>query len=197
MFASIWNWVRNRFASSPSQWDVYNPPERGIYSYFNGENLVKADPMLLYRRMKDRWSDMSVSFKVARSGSHIGGGYNKAQDDVIRYIREIFDLKEFANGGLTIAMCLDLLTHFRNYTETLKKNSRKSPIRPIATSRPSAPSLEENRGTPNSSDCGSTANAPSTADPLPSNTESASPLDSPPPECRSGIVPPKVPVMPS
>lgn len=171
MLARFIRWVLSLFVIRPS--GTFRPKERMIYVYFDGRKDVKADPMILYRRLMDRRMELSSDIKAAFSGSPKFAA--KAYTKMIDNIREIFQVKPLDEGGLTEPEAGDLLAHFMDWTEDLKKNSRMFPTPATETQAPSESSLEGDQPTPNTSVSGSTASAPSTEEPPPSPSEPPSP----------------------
>lgn len=169
MFRRFFHWVASLFARGDS-YDLYRPAERLLYQYFDGKGLVRADPMVLYKRMMERGPELAVDIQVSQSPSKSAG---KAYSDMVEKVRQIFSLAPYEAGGLTELEAVELLYHFMTYTGMLKKNSSPSPTSAEATSAVCEPSSAENPATPPSSDSGSTADAPSSAPPAPSSSEPA------------------------
>lgn len=170
MFSWIWKWL-----SKPRTLDVYAPRERLIWSYFDGIRQVRADPLVLWKRLMDQGPELSIDIKVAGSASKDAG---KASDAVTRKIRDIFSLQPLKNGlevegTLTDAECCDLLDTFMEWCESIKKKSRPS----VTSSRPtedSTSSSAEGPTTEPSSGSGSTGSGPSSEDQGQSRTVSPS-----------------------
>lgn len=99
--------------------DYYKPKERLLYKYFDGQKKVLADPMVLYRRMVEKGTELSLDMQVADSMSK---DRFKARIAVIKKINDIFSIKGQNEGGLTEAESEGLLTHFINWCDDLKKN---------------------------------------------------------------------------
>ncbi len=161
------------------RFDIYHPKERLIYQYFNGKRMVHADPMVLYKRVAARGGDLEVASKVASSPLLKVTDKAKAHDDVVRYVREIFQL-ETPNGlecagCLTETECVDLMDHFYTFVGHEKKNTNPGPTPSAATSAstPSPPDAAPPTGS--SSDSGSAGNESSTASPGPSPSAPSSP----------------------
>ena len=104
--------------------DVYRPSERIIYRYHDGTKWVRADPMVLWKRLMERGPAISIDTQVASSPSKDA---KKAHDALIANIRLIFDLAPLNEGGLTEQESADLLDHFLIYTQSLKKKANLLP----------------------------------------------------------------------
>lgn len=169
MLTRFINWLLRRTPAVEDLLDVYQPRERAIYRYFDGQKQVSADPLALHYRYCDRSGDLGVMARVANSICKDAG---KAFLDVVRYIREIFELKPVAEGGLTDNEAVELLAHFLRYIETVKKNSPPSSMSAPATSAPSAPSSDAGPPSPN------TPVSPSTDAGLPPTLPTTSPGES-------------------
>jgi len=154
---------------------LYSPSQRAIYTYFDGVSLVRADPLVLYKRMMDVGLELSVDMKVSVSASKDA---KRHHDEMIRKLRNIFNVPPLdAKGGLTEGEVVQLLDHFLLYCEGVKKNSPTSATTPTVT----AASTSTSGGsppTPNISDSGSTASEFSTGTPESSPTGPPSPLAS-------------------
>ncbi len=174
----MFKWLTNLFKRR-EKWDVYSPGEMQIYSYFDGEKWVKADPVALYGRVADKWLEVEADMKAATvSESKFAA---KAYKDLTNNVRKIFDIKPLDDGfkipeqgTLTDVAVLALLDQFLTFSGFVKKNSSQSQT----TSTPSEeckPTSAENPPTSSTSASGSTASVPSIAKPEPSITESKLP----------------------
>ena len=105
------------------KFDVYEPEERKIYHYFDGETVVRADPMTLWQRLMSVRGDLSAHMAVAFSPSEAAP---EAYAKVSEKARMIFALKTFEEGGLTQSETVNLLNHFWNYCDRVKKNTSDS-----------------------------------------------------------------------
>jgi hypothetical protein len=127
------------------QFDVYEPGERKIYRYFDGKEVVRADPTVVWRNLMEVKGDLAAHYSVAFSGLD-----NKGKPDAIaaiaRLSRKIFSLKEFGDGGLTEMECVHLVNHFWAYCDRVKKNSRGSPTPPEGGSGTPAPTSPTSAG---------------------------------------------------
>lgn len=152
--------------TAPDTLDLWEPQQREIYHYFDGQKVRNADPMPLFRRMKDVSTDLEIEFKVARSGMK---GADEHYQKAVQRIRGIFDVKPLEEGGLTEIECVELFTHFWNYSGGVKKNlpppSTPSPGTSDDTPPSTGPAPVPASPTPPSSDSGSTAAAATTGPP--------------------------------
>lgn len=155
----------------PEEMELYTPAERGIYRYcprHDGDTscLVRADPMVLWKRISAVITDLSIDFKVAASPSKDA---STAHTAVVRRLREIFQLPPFEEGGLTESQCLDLWNHFNEYCHAVKNGFSQSSTR-SNSSGAGEPSSTDAPPTPSSSQPGSAASDSSTAAPASSPT---------------------------
>ena len=137
-------------------YDLYKPRERLIYSYFDGRQIVKADPIYLYKRLMARGPEIDIDRKVAASESK---GALQAHDSLVSKLREVFEVKSLQEGGLTDSEITTLLDHYLTYTEILKKKWNPS-LTSSASLVDSAASSAESRPTSSISAFGSTAKEP-------------------------------------
>lgn len=180
MLRKFVNWLHKRMNRLPyMEYDFYSPMERVIYSYFDGQTVVQADPMMLFRKLAVRQQDMALWARVADSQSKDAV---MAEDKFLEHVRAIFGVKPFEGGGLTVQETKDLLDHFYGYCVLLKKNSSGSSTTAGATSVPtgqptSVSSAESSPPPPtrNTSPSGSSSEEPSTDSPLPSPSDVVSP----------------------
>ncbi len=153
-----------------SMYDVYEPRQRQIYSYFDGQRVIKADPVVLFKRLADVGPELDVDYRVARSQSKDA---RKAHDAMVAKIYRVFNIKPLAEGGLTETEATELLDHFITFNEAIKKKS--SHFATYSTnSEVSEPSLADSLVTENSTVCGSAAEESSIVNPEPSPTVSPS-----------------------
>ncbi len=157
------NWLFSPFKKKdPDQpYDVYRPAERGLYSYWDGEKLVQADPIVVYKRMMAVAPELNTSIKVANS---LSKDAVKAHGEMIDKIRTVFLIKPFEEGGLTELQTVMLFDHFLTFVGRVKKNSSPSVMSAAGTSAdfPPPSSGAESPPTSNSSASGSTGPESST-----------------------------------
>jgi hypothetical protein len=142
--------------------EIYTPEERKIFHYYTGEErgVVKADPMVLYKKLMEVQGDLSAELSIAFSPSKGAAGAHQA---VIAKIHSVFSVKPYDQGGLLETECLTLLQQFWDYCAESKKNSKTSATPPEATPECSPSPTDAGPTTPSTSGCGSTAPASPTA----------------------------------
>ena len=176
MFARFFNWLLGR-----TEADFYRSRERFIYSFWNGERVVHADPQVLYTRIAEHGPELSIDLKVGRSPMK---GAKESHERAIQTIRDAFGFK--APPADNPLECTDVLTQleveqelnkFLSWCEELKKKLPPMPTTAGAASRNGASSPAAAPPTPSGSVSGSTATAVSTEPPGPSPTEPALPSE--------------------
>ena len=119
MWYKPWTWLGNGKTDITS-FANYSVNERLIYQYFDGTKVVRADPLILFKKVMNVGLELSVDMKVANSPMKSAGeSYTKA----VGKIRSLFAIKPFEEGGLTEVESFGLLNHFLDYCEQVKKNS--------------------------------------------------------------------------
>lgn len=164
------SWIKRLFSSDPP--DVYSVRERMIYTYWDGQKWVKADPMVLHKNVMKVGPELDVAMKVAASPLKEAPFEH---DRYMKFVRDAFNVKSFADGGLTDLEVADLLDHFFAFCSGVKKNSSPTPTSAATTSPSTASTPAAASPTPSTSGSGSTANASSTGGPSPSPTAPPSP----------------------
>lgn len=167
MFAKVSDWLLSWFSRGP-RIDTYRPRDRMIYTYHDGQKYVRADPLVLYKRVMDVGPELSVDVKVATS---ISSRAPVALTSVVGRVREIFNVKTLADGGLTDVEVLVLLDHFMLYCDALEKKTPPSATPATGTSPTSESSSAGSPGTTSSPASGSTEDVPSSAAPASSRSE--------------------------
>lgn len=164
----------------------YHPGERVIYSYFDGEKTVGADPAVLHTRVMDVGPDLDVDIQLSQSPSKDA---KLGHQQMLKKIRGIFNVKPWEEGGLTETETVNLLNHFLAFCGWVKKNTSGPATSPGTTSHssasPSGPGGPADPATRSSSGSASTASDSRTGGRTSSPTESPSAPDSPPPEMGS------------
>ncbi len=162
------NWFFNLFRRH-EKWDVYNPGEMQIYSYFDGEKWVKADPVALYGRIADKWIEIDADMRAATVPESKFAA--KAYKDLSANVRKIFDIRPLEEGfkipekgTLTDVAVLALLDQFLTFSGFVKKNSSQSPTTSIP-SEECKPTSTENPATSSTLASGSIVDVPGTAKP--------------------------------
>lgn len=157
--------VKEEIKPEEDDFSIYHPKERLIYKYWNGKELIAADPMTLYKKVMDVSAELAIHFSVAKSQSKDA---KDAHENLIETVRKVFGVRslEETPEGLGQTESISLLNHFLAYCNRLKKNSRTF----ATTSKLSEDSQltsENAQPTSNISDSGSTENVPSSEKPLP------------------------------
>lgn len=169
----LWNWLKGVFSTKEeSSDDMFKPAERKIYHFWNGKDLIKVDPMPVYKRLMSVAPELSIDLKVASS---ISKDARTAHDAAIKTVRNIFSITPYEEGGLTEAEAMDLLDHFYNFCQGLKKKARMIPTPPTETSASSTPTVADTPTTESGLASGSTEKESSTAEPGQSPTGQALP----------------------
>lgn len=165
---------RRLFGLGEFRTDVYHPRDRMIYCYFDGQQEVAADPLLLYRSMMDVGPELSINIKVANSPMKDAGA---AHVKMLEQIRGIFGVRPYeqGKGGLTEHETVSLLDHFLLYCSSIKKNMKPSVTSSVSPAAASADSPAAPPPTPSISDSGSIAAGLSTAPPPPPPSGPVSP----------------------
>lgn len=156
----FFTWLKSLFSKNKTteglidSYEMYLPHERMIYSYFDGQRIVKGDPLVLYKEVMAVRGDLAVDMRVSTSPMK---GADIAHSKVVGTIRKIFNLSPLDKGGLSELETIALLDHFLVYTEAVKKNSSPSqtsstPTADFTSSSPPNPPISP------SSDSGSTEN---------------------------------------
>lgn len=117
----------------PDGLDIYNPKERFIFRYFNGEKVVPADPMVLQKRLTEKIQELSSDIKVANVPQYPGS--KEAYESLCANIRLIFKIKPLDQGGLTETELEELLSKFVDYCNWAKKKLSPTPTSQETTSQ--------------------------------------------------------------
>jgi hypothetical protein len=124
--------------------DIFQPDERLIFHFFDGEKVVRADPMILWERMKERWNDLWVDAAVAFSQLDVKGK-KEAREKWFANVCWIFKVRELdGSGGLTRAEIQGLYASFQTYCEWAKKKYKSTATSPETT----LPTPESTTGEP-------------------------------------------------
>jgi len=169
MFNRFINWL---FPKKDS--DGYTPTERHVFKFNNGFKTVVADPLVIWKKLMEKFPEISQAGKVAYSQSKDALTFH---DKLIEQIRLLFDLKPYDDASLselekwplTTDETLALLNDFLAYCEEAKKKLNLLPIsfRIIKECSKSDGDLP----TENGSDYGSIVNEPSIDKPTSSLSE--------------------------
>ena len=130
-------------------------PRRDIFVYHDGARERRADPMVLWERLRtDPECDLAIVLPASARGEP------EAMREHEAFIRRVFDIPLYdpeADTGLPILELHDLFARFMAYMEDLKK---KRDLRPIK----SPPSASRSSETPGTSTTPPAADSCSTAD---------------------------------
>jgi len=146
----------------------YEPKERQIFTYWNGQKQIYADPMELFRKYLSMKAEMDVDIKVSRSKSKdADSSYTK----YVEKLRILFDVKSLSDNGLTEVEIQQVFYSFIDFCNNVKKNSEtlsttSKPI-PVSESTTSGEELHSN----NTSQSGSTETGQSTEGQIPLRPE--------------------------
>ena len=103
----------------------YTDRERKIFRFFDGKRVRAVDPIELYKRVSAKAGDIEAVQKIATSKLLKREVTNKAHDDLVRYVREIFELEApkglDCEGCLVEAECVELLDYFYMFVGAMKK----------------------------------------------------------------------------
>lgn len=99
---------------------------RDIFSYFNGQRVVKGDPLVLWRALHQHEDYAESDFKLLKAPA--------LRDQIIAklagVVRQVFAVKVPDEGGLTEMECLDLLQSFILYAGLQKKSTGQTQTSP-------------------------------------------------------------------
>ena len=106
---------------------------RRLFVYWDGRQTVRADPMVIMRRMSDHETfDPDNDYKRLKNPNSAARG--RALEHLAQVSRDVFDLPTFdGRNGLTELELLHLLTQFNASMAALKKNMQPSPEFPPST----------------------------------------------------------------
>lgn len=170
----MFGWFKNLFrkessskgdaSSAPSKGGFFEPKERQIYSYWNGTDVIEADPMTLFRKIMDVGPELAVDVKLADSISKdAAAGFS----GMVTKSRTVFGIKSFEEGGLTENESVQLLDNFLGWCQEQKKNMNPTPTAATVTPAASGHSWAGPSTIPSSSGCGSTVDVQNIEEPKP------------------------------
>src|SRR5262249_55412308 len=90
------------------------------WKYFDGQKDVLADPMVLCSALADVWPGLMADMRLAESEHSMAGEGWKNQ---VAKVRKVFNIKLFAEGGLTETETMGVFYDFWFWCEEGKKNS--------------------------------------------------------------------------
>lgn len=126
---------------------------RFIFTYWNGTQNVKGDPMVIWRALQQHEDFREEDFKLIT----VDALRNKIIAKIAGVVREVFSIKLPEAGGLTELECLDVLRSYMAYSGFQKKNTEGTPTLPMPTDlNVSAPSIQQ-QNTSEDSECTSTS----------------------------------------
>jgi len=178
MFGWLKNIIKNWICKDDLS--IYMPKERKLFSYFNGEKLIREDPMTLYFKMMEVGPELAIDIKVAVSPMKDADDFRKKAYDKMR---SVFGVNRHTpdTPGLTDLETIDLFSRFQAYLDDLKKNVKSTPTPVEETLVPSVSSSVENQPTSSSLHSGSPVNGFSTEKSKSSDSASPQPTVPMPP----------------
>jgi len=171
MLIRLLRWLLSFFyAPATDDPGLFQPAQRRLYRYFDGQGMVTADPMVLWKRVLDVGPELNRAWRLSNSPSKDArSGY----EDLLKSVRSIFNIKPLEEGGLTEGESTALLNHFFTYCGEVKKNWNLSQTTP--PSMDSTASFANPLPTTNTSDSGSTGSGSNTEPPTSSQPGPALP----------------------
>lgn len=142
MFRKLVDWLVGLLFKAPVQQvipqdegsdDLFRPSERRIYRYFDGKDVVHADPMVLWSKLMEKAPELNIDLALARS---VSKEREKGRRGAVSKVRGVFDVLPYDGGtktGLTDAECMMLMSHFMDYMGAVKKNGQDPPTSPGET----------------------------------------------------------------
>ncbi len=171
----MFGWLRDLWPAKRR--GEYSERERAIFRYWNGAKWINADPMMVWKRLAAKGADIDAAAIGADSQWK---GNMKCHDDLVRYIRDIFELKTPTSLDVTDTLsepeCVDLLNDYYTYSGMAKKKENPTPTSATETSPTTAPTSDAAPPTPSILVSGSTDSAPPIAPVTSPIAESSLPL---------------------
>ena len=121
MFNFVRRWIFNR--------------NRFIFVYWNGQKIVKGDPMVFWRALQQHEDYREDDFTLIQ----VEGLRNNIFGKLAGVVRDVFGIKTAENDGLTELECLDILRSYIEYSGFQKKSGEQTPILPSTTEQESLP----------------------------------------------------------
>lgn len=113
-------------------------PVRGIFRFWDGQKNRAVDPFVILASIE---ADPELNLEI--DSALVVAGDSAAIAKTVRCTRRAFGVKEFSQGGLLEAECLELIGEFYDFLGALKKNTSLSPISsPPTESMPSPASTD-------------------------------------------------------
>lgn len=132
-------------------WRFWRKPERQreIFCYFDGNKPRSADPIVVYRSLKD-----DPKFNIDVHPALVDAGDADAIGITAAAVRSAFGVKSLDAGGLTEQECISLLLQYFDWVDSVKKKDSQPLTLPPASD--TTPPLECS-ATPTSSPSESTS----------------------------------------
>lgn len=119
MFSKLVSWLKSWFAKpvkeSTYSYDTYHPGKRLIFTYWDGEKEIKADPQALYKKFlligKDLYADMKA-YKEANIQEGI-----PIHDSIVKRLRDTFNLRAYEQNGLLDGEVVELFEQYIDFCE--------------------------------------------------------------------------------
>ena len=166
----MFNWLRNMFKrDKENSFDFYKPKERKLYKYWDGQKIVEEDPMILWKRMMEVRPELITSIKLSQS---IHKDAVLGHNDMVSYMRKIFFVKPYGEGGLTESELSNLFDHFMSFCWTVKKKVNTYATSATETSPSTESSSVESHPTEKPLGFGSTEKEPNREEPTQLQSES-------------------------
>lgn len=108
----MFGWIRKLFGSKP---------KREVFRFWDGNAWRLADPLQSFLFLKDHHT-----FKIESDPQLADQGHVDATRRLINATREVFQVRQLAQGGLTDGEVLALMGQFVAYMEDVKKKSNPS-----------------------------------------------------------------------
>ena len=144
----LWRWLCSWFKKTEplelvqngERLDIYKPVKRLIFSYFNGHDMVQADPMTLYRKLVMQGVDIKKNLQAFHEAQTEADAVN-AHLELVNQVNLAFGLKPYEEGGLTsieTLACWDQFLKFVGFTNKSAPVSLVKPQEPIKEEAPKA-----------------------------------------------------------
>jgi len=132
-------------------WRLWGKParQREIFTYFDGNKPRSADPIVVYRSLKD-----DAKFNIDVHPALVDAGDADAIGITAAAVRSAFGVKSLDAGGLTEQECISLLLQYFDWVDSVKKKDNQPLTSPPASDTTPLP---ECSATPTSSPSESTS----------------------------------------
>lgn len=125
MLKRLFRWLLSGFQSNSDETlDVYMPRRRILYRYSDGAKETIIDPMILYKKLSDISETLFALIKDSLADTSTAG---ESHEKAVALLRDVFQVKTYAAGGLTDMETFDLFSHFRNFCRQLQDRSGVTP----------------------------------------------------------------------